>query len=236
MVNKLLVGLSVVVVISALGIGVLVGTQLAGDSSSSPISGGGTNGEAATATATATAGNETTTEQRTDVPARLFDEAAIATYIAEFINEERAEDGLEPLSTDGNTAEQLRAMAQNHSETMASTGEVAYTINNVSSAERYRNYGLYEQCKINRDNNYVIYPDDAAFEAVGDTIAGQSYNDGGQQRFNEDERAVARAIVDRWSAFNTYEDRLTYKESRRIGVGVVVTQDNKVYVTANVCT
>ena len=37
-------------------------------------------------------------------------------------------------------------------------------------------------------------------------------------------------------AFNTYDDRLSYPESRRLGVGVVVTQDSKVFVTANVCT
>lgn len=43
MVNKVLVALSVVVVVSALGIGVLVGTQLAGDSNSTPIA--GTNGD-----------------------------------------------------------------------------------------------------------------------------------------------------------------------------------------------
>lgn len=170
------------------------------------------------------------------MPARLFNETEIANYVVQFINEERTAEGLEPLETDGNTADQLQAMAQSHSEAMASTGDVAYTINNVSSADRYRNYGLYEQCKINRDNNYVIYPDDASFEAVAQTVAGQTYNDGGQEQFNEDERAVARAIVDEWLAFRTYDDRLAYPESRRLGIGVVVTQDSKVFVTANVCT
>jgi len=238
MVNKVLVAVSVVVVVSALGIGVLVGTQLAGDSGSTPISGSNGDGETGTATATATetAGNETMTEQRTDVPARLFNETTIAAHVVELVNEERAADGLEPLSTEGTTAGQIRRMAQSHSETMASTGEVANEINNVSSADRYRSNDLYEQCKINRNNNYVIYPDDAAFEAVGDTVAGQTYNDAGRDRFNEDERAVARAIVDRWNTYGTLDGRLSYPESRRIGVGVVVTQDSKVYVTANVCT
>ena len=193
MVNKVLVALSVVVVVSAVGIGVLVGTQLTGDSNSTPISGTGIDGETETATPTApgSGGNETLTEQRTDVPARLFNETEIAVHVVDLINEERTSEGLEPLETGGTTAEELQAMARSHSEAMASTDEVAYTINNVSSADRYRNYGLYEQCKINRNNNYVIYPDDAAFEAVAETVAGQPYNDAGQEQFNEDERAVA---------------------------------------------
>ncbi|MBX0293808.1 CAP domain-containing protein [Haloarcula nitratireducens] len=243
MVNKVLISLAAVVLLSAVSVGVMIGTQLDGGLASTPTetpTGPQDSIETATATpAPATATKTATpvrTERRTSIPPSRFDETAISQYVATYLSDARAEKGLDRFETGGRTAKRVEAMAQSHSEAMAEARNAAHTIDGVTSAERYENHDLTQYCEFkSAEHSYVETPRRNRFEAVGATVAGQTYEANGETRFNANDSAVARAIVDGWLNSGTYRERLFLDNAERLGVGVVVTDDGDVYATANIC-
>lgn len=235
MVNNYLLVLAAVVLVAVFGVGVLVGTQV----DTAPLTGPTADTETPTAdgpAATATPEDDgDSVEARTEVPPSSFDEATIATRIAELLNERRAEAGVTELSTTGRTADTLQSMASNHSDAMAAAGEVTHTIDGADSYDRYQANGLDDQCSFSEAGSSLETPTRDRFEAVGSTVAGQSYLEDGQQRFNGNESAVATALVDHWLSTLPYENRMTLDGAQRVGVGVTVTDDGRVYATVNIC-
>ena len=154
------------------------------------------------------------------------------------VNEWRAEQGLPAFSlADGSLVADLNRMARNHSVAMADAGQTVHTIDNRTSADRYRANDLYWNCRFKRvDNEYVVTPDDNGLEVLGRTYAGRSYVDtSGETDYNANETAVAADIVDAWTSRRPFRDRLAYRNASRIGIGVETTEDNEVYVTGNIC-
>lgn len=238
MVNKYLLALAAVVLVSVFGVGVLVGTQVDSEPLSPPSATGGETPAAGGAAGTVTPGDASTearTEARTEVPPSSFDETTIAASIAALLNEERAAAGVTELSTTGRTADTLQAMASNHSDAMAAAGEVNHTINGQDSYDRYQANDLESQCQFSESGASLETPTGDRFEAVGSTVAGQSYLEDGEQRFNGNESAVASALVDHWLSTLPYQNRLTLDGADRVGVGVTVTDDGRVYATVNIC-
>jgi hypothetical protein len=241
MVNKTAVGLLGVVVVASLGVGVIVGMQLGGADAPTAAT-PSTDGTSQTPTdasdeeseETATPAHEQT-DQHTEIPARQFDDEEIARYVAEFVNEERAAHEESALRTDDATATGVSAMANDHSVAMADHGTVAHEIDDVSTSDRYENSDLYDRCKFKSSEGSYIRTPDESFELVDTSYAGVAYEDGGEQQFNADERDVARAIVDDWIANSTYSERLLVTEPTRMGVGIEVTADGKVFATVDVC-
>jgi len=114
-------------------------------------------------------------------------------------------------------------------------GSAAHKVDGVSTTNRYRNHDLYERCKFKSpEGSYIATPDEK-FELVGTTYAGTHYQADGGERFNGDERAVARAIVDDWNESATYGERLLTRGPTRMGIGVEVTSTGKAYATVDVC-
>jgi len=118
-------------------------------------------------------------------------------------------------------------------------------INGTTSADRYRDAELYTTCQWQRyTREGFVKPDNNGFEVsengievVGGTVAARSYDTGNGTRYNEDERAVARDLVDTWmdTSYPRYPDRLMMPNATRVGVGVEVTQYGEVYATADLC-
>lgn len=246
MANKVVLGVLLVIIGASFGVGTLVGMQIGGgvdapaddaptsdEPTEAPAAGGDGAGSSSTdvdETPTSTSG-----EQRTTVPPRQFDEAEIARYVVQFVNDERTERDLEELTTGGSTAESVRAMAHAHSVAMADEGEATHDVDGVDTAGRYKNDGLYDRCKFEAvDGNYIRQPN-ADFESLGLTKAGQHYEADGETQFNGDERAVARTIVDGWMESSEYSERVLIEGPSLVGVGVEVTDAGTVFVTADVC-
>lgn len=249
MVNKTAIAFLSVIVVASLGVGILVGMQLAGPASS-PANAVQTTGETpttATPTSTSTgddAGNESgatatpvdsESPQHTEIPARQFNDEEIAAHVVEFVNEERQAQNQSAMRTGDATASKVSAMASAHSVAMADNGSAGHTVDGVSTSERYRNNDLFDRCKFkSNEGSYISQPDEE-FELVGTTYAGVVYDDDGQEQFNGDERAVARAIVDGWLESSEYTERLLVEEPTRMGVGIEVTSTGTVYATVDVC-
>lgn len=243
MVNKTAIGILGVVVMASLGVGVLIGMQLGGGTSAPVATSPAVDGETATPANDQTndggdeaaTPSESTNERQTTIPARQFDEQEIANHVAEFVNEERKAQNRTRLATGDATATRVSRMASNHSVAMADHGSAAHKVDGVSTTKRYRNHDLYERCKYKSpEGSYIATPDEK-FELVGTTYAGTHYEADGQERFNGDERAVARAIVDNWNESGTYSERLLTRGPTRMGVGVEVTSTGKTYATVDVC-
>ena len=191
-----------------------------------------------TATPASTASPTTTTPTRTQMLIRRFDAAEVESEIRRLVNEWRAEQGLPAFSlADGSLVADLNRMARNHSVAMADAGQTIHTIDNRTSADRYRANDLYWNCRFKRvDNEYVVTPDDNGLEVLGRTYAGRSYVDtSGETDYNANETAVAADIVEAWTSRRPFRDRLAYRNASRIGIGVETTEDNEVYVTGNIC-
>lgn len=198
--------------------------------------------QAPTPTATPTAvGSPTPTEVvRTNILPRRFDRRRIEVLVVEEINERRRAEGLEPLTGNGTVAKRIRTMARNHSVNMADRGAVRHTINGTTSAARYERNDLDRLCRWEATNGeYIISPErngyeanKSALEAVGRTYAGREYGNG---QFNEDERAVAGAVVEQFFSDYRFERRLLLAGATHAGVGAEITQSGEVYVTVDLC-
>ena len=205
--------------------------------------------QADTATRTATPPSATTptavesptrTAVRTSILPRRFDRRRIEVLVVEEINEHREAEGLDPLTGNGTVATRLRVMARNHSVAMADEGAVRHKINGSTGSSRYRENNLDRLCRWEADSGeYFISPNrngyeqnHSALEAVGRTYAGRTYGDG---QFNEDERAVAEDLADRFFSDYRFKQRLLLPRATHVGVGVEITQSGEVYVTADLC-
>ena len=253
MVKKGLLAIIAVVLLVVLGTGVLVGAQFAGGTAETPTQttdsqsddGGGsptaTAGSSTTATPTPEASGtvaptETATQQQESIPAREFNEQNVSNYVRQFLNEEREAAGVPPFESGLQTETELNEMAKGHSEQMAVEGQAVHKIDDVSSTDRYENTGLYDRCTFkSSEGDYIEQPDRNRFEAVEQTVAGQTYEEGGKERFHATDKEVARKIVDDWMAWPDYQERLTLRNANIVGIGVEITDTGNVYVTANIC-
>ncbi|WP_436923104.1 CAP domain-containing protein [Halosimplex amylolyticum] len=178
----------------------------------------------------------TPTPALTDVPAESFDEEEVERLVGEYINDRRADRGLDRLELEGGRVDSLVEMARGHSVRMADIDEAIHRIDGQNSADRYHENGLYERCRWSApDGNSLVTADDNALEAVGRTVAGEPYRVDGERRFNGDESAVADAIVDGWWNTSTYRPRLVRPNATQVGVGVDITRRGDVFVTADFC-
>ncbi|WP_324661814.1 spore germination YkwD domain-containing protein [Haloarcula sediminis] len=159
MVNKALLSLAAVVLFAVFGTGVLVGMQVGGLGGGGPAETATETGSQAAGTPTGADAPATTTpestpassgessDEREPIPAREFTARNIGDAIVEDINDAREDEGVEPLSTTGITAETVRTMASSHSDAMAEAGLARHTIDGTTSADRYRQYDLYDTCQ-----------------------------------------------------------------------------------------
>lgn len=236
MVNKVLLVFIVVIALTAMAVGAFVGMELGG-SNAGPVSptpattGTPTPGSAGTPTPTATSGGgggtptatvtPTATATPTATPAPDIDEAELETEILAELNARRDDRGLRDLSM-GDT---LREMARFHSANMARQGFLSHTAAGYTTAERYDEYDLGNQCKIADDSNTGTREDEA-LEVLGRVTVGQN---------GTTAPALADDIVARW--FNRSESRtkLTYENAARLGVGANTTDTGRVYLTIDLC-
>jgi hypothetical protein len=238
-----------------MGVGILIGMQLDGPPTApggdaadgngdvTPIPADGTPNRTPIPTASPPTvvapggdGETVTIRGRTTVPGRRFDEAEIAREVKELINERRRSAGLEPFRISGSTISNLDDVARSHSIAMADAGYLRHNLEGRSSADRYRDAGLFETCKFPSDQDSVVV--DATgnrLEVNSKTAAGRAYADDGQVEFSENESQVARDVATDWWDNAVQRDRLSWENAERLGVGIEVTQDGTVYATANVC-
>jgi uncharacterized protein YkwD len=178
----------------------------------------------------------TATPELTAVPAESFDEREVERLVVTFLNERRSAANYSTLGVDGTTADRLIEMARGHSVDMADLGEAVHRIDGAESADRYRGAELYDRCRWPAaDSNSLVTADHNALEAVGTTVAGQPYTEDDERRFNGDEEAVARALVDSWWETDTYRPRLARPNASVVGVGVDITRRGDVFATVNLC-
>jgi uncharacterized protein YkwD len=181
----------------------------------------------------------TVTPEPTPTPMliRRFDTGEIERELRRMLNDWREEEGLQEFShPDGRLVERIDRMALSHSVAMADEDKTIHEIDNVTSAQRYRNYDLFETCQFKKDGaQYIVTPTRNRLEVLGKTYAGKAYETRNGTRYNENETEVAQAIFESWTASRVFRDRLSYANATRIGIGVETTEDNEVYVTGNLC-
>lgn len=170
----------------------------------------------------------------TTVPPSEFDPGAVEAAIVDAINDRRAAANESRLDSSGAHGDPLTAMARDHSAAMADAETVAHEIDGRSSKDRYEEYSLYLSCRWSGESGRLVTADDNELELVGSTVAGRPYEVGGERRFNGNETAVARAIVESWW-YGLDRDRMLRPGADEVGVGVEITRQGEVYATANFC-
>jgi opacity protein-like surface antigen len=93
-----------------------------------------------------------------------------------------------------------------------------------------------DSCGFSSNNGaYLISPAGNALETIDRTPAGRSYVEAGDLRFAATNEEVAEAVVRQWFDTARFNERLTYENAMRIGVGVEIVRNGNVYTTANLC-
>ena len=244
MANNTALGVLGVIVLVAMGVGILIGMQLGGPAGPDPAA---TDADEGTPTPVPTAapdqqggsGTPTLPGGRTTVPTREFDESEIRSEVLRLVNSRRRADDLNAFERGGQTADAVTEMANSHSQRMARERLVSHEFDATSSADRYRNANLYDTCQFeSAAGTYIIRADTSSssnLEVLSQTVAGRPYEVDGVTEFNEDETEVARDIVEKWYDNSAYRERLSYENAEYLGVGLAITDDGEVYATGNLC-
>ncbi|MFH5797331.1 CAP domain-containing protein [Haladaptatus sp. CMAA 1911] len=155
-----------------------------------------------------------------------MDRGDVERLVHTYVNEERSNRGLEPLafSTD------LREIARYHSEDMATRNYFSHTSpEGENFADRYDRF----------DHTCRASAGDGRYLTGGENIAQTWYDvrvttaDGTVRYTTEDE--LARAIVTQWMNSQGHRENILTPEWRNEGIGIVVTDEGKVYATQNFC-
>lgn len=185
-----------------------------------------------TPTATAT---PTETGTRTPMLPRRFNTTEIGNEIVELINERRAEDGLDPLSTDGRTETDLSRVASEHSVAIADAGTVARNVSGVDVGDRYRRAELFDTCKYT-DGETVWHPENNEdYVALDREPIGVFVDRDGERVFVDSERQAAEMLVEDMLNNNDVDRGLVNQRLSKTGVGVEITRANEVYAAVYLC-
>ncbi|NUB90738.1 CAP domain-containing protein [Haloterrigena sp. SYSU A121-1] len=166
--------------------------------------------------------DDTTSDDADDGSGDEIDRAALERYVHEAVNEERTARGLEPLEFDT----ELRDIARAHSEDMAERGYFSHVDpegNDVT--DRYERAGY--ECNANGytggENLAQTWYDTPVVDDDGETV-----------RY-ETEQELADGIVTQWMNSPGHRENLLATQWENEGIGVYVTDDNRVFVTQNFC-
>lgn len=146
----------------------------------------------------------------------VVDEAETERLVHEAINDERTAEGLDPLERDEN----LRWVAREHSVDMIDQGYVGHeSPDGVTPADRL---------------------DEAGCSAGGENVAqswfGEPVDVDGERFVAEDEGELADHLVSQWMDSPGHRENVLRESYAESGVGVVVTEENRVYATQKFCT
>ena len=155
------------------------------------------------------------TNQSVDQNATAVDEAETEQLVHEAINDERTAEGLDPLEHD----DDLQAVARGHSADMIDQEYVGHeSPDGVTPADRL---------------------DDAGCPAGGENVAqswvGEPVDVDGEQFVANNEAELADHLVERWMDSPGHRENVLRESFAESGVGIVVTDDNRVYATQKFC-
>jgi len=147
--------------------------------------------------------------------------------IHKYVNEERRDEGLEPLKYDP----RLVSIATNHSEDMVEKGYYSHTAPDGTTIEDRFSEAGYE-CRISVPGGVI---------KTGSENIAQTYYQKGVEKSDGDtelygnESEVARAIVDSWMESEGHRENIMQPYWRHQGIGIELTANNTVYATQNFC-
>jgi len=132
----------------------------------------------------------------------------VAKEIHDAVNSHRAQQGLKGLAFDS----RLSAIAQQHSENMASQNNMAHVINGQDYIDRIQKSGY--NCKLPVTQKY--------------------YSRGGENILSYSDSMSAKQIVQWWLDSPTHRETIEAKYWRNSGVGIA-SNDEAVFITQNFC-
>jgi len=154
--------------------------------------------------------NQTVTQNAT-----VADEQAVERLIHQKVNDERTAEGLDPLEADAD----LRRVARNHSADMIADGYVGHeSPDGITPKDRLSAAGC-----------------SAGGENVAQSWIDRPVSVDGQRIVAENESELATHLVNQWMASPGHRENILRESFAEGGVGVLITDDNKVYATHNFC-
>jgi len=142
------------------------------------------------------------------------DEQQVERLVREGINERRANRGLASLSSSASLQEQ----AQLHSEDMRSHNELAHNLPGSTTEERLK----IASCSVGGENVAQTWYQERVDSAEG-------------ERYIDDEEELAKSLVTQWMNSPPHRENLLRQEWSKTGVGIELTDEDKVYATQVFC-
>lgn len=146
-------------------------------------------------------------------PAEL-DEQQVERLVREGINERRADRGLASISSSASLQEQARL----HSEDMVGHDELAHDLPGSTTEERL----TMANCNAGGENIAQTW-----YQEQVDTAEGE--------RYIGDEEELAESLVTQWMNSPLHRENLLRQDWSETGVGIELTDDDKVYATQMFC-
>lgn len=242
MANRVLLVVLSAIVLTSMAVGGLIGTQFGGDDPADgavPVDGSASGPTATPATTpepaatTPTTAQQTGTSEPTATPKSTrtpepFDPAsvnatAVEAHLLSIVDEQvREPAGRTTLKREAT----LDEMALFHSDNMGRQGFPAHDAAGYSTVERYEEFGQYTRCRVPSDSNSGVRKGEE-IELVGRLTLDESDV--------PTNREIADRIVTAWVGDDDEKRKLLYTNADRVGVGVNVTADARVYVTVDLC-
>lgn len=145
---------------------------------------------------------------------RQLDEQTVEQLVREDINERRAERGLSRLSSSASLREQARL----HSVDMAERDELAHDLPGSTTDERLAT----ANCNFGGENVAQSWYQERVGTSEGEVYIG-------------DEETLAEELVTQWMNSPGHRENLLRQEWSQTGIGIGLTEDDKIYATQKFC-
>ncbi|WP_459886393.1 CAP domain-containing protein [Halostagnicola bangensis] len=171
---------------------------------------------------TAVSASSTAVDDTSEVETDAIDIDAVEQYVHEAVNEERAAVGSDELEFD----DELRDIARDHSEDMGERGYFSHTDPDGNGfIDRYDDAGY--ECSV---NGYI------GGENIAQTWYDTPVNTGDRGIVHyEDEQELGYGIAEQWMNSQGHQENLLADHWENQGIGIHVTDDDKVFATQNFC-
>jgi uncharacterized protein YkwD len=221
-------------ILGSMSVGILIGIQLS-SGTDSPVSNQTTESPPDNPTPTPISGPNQTPHENMRTTSPQSPNRQLQDVLLSTINSYRIQHGRSPLDNTGPPTDQLRQIATNHSQDMATVGVARISLRGSTSSDRYSEARINKRCSFPSNSGYsTIDPSVGKLELVANPVRAPPYEnvEGG---YNGDPSTVAESALNTWTSSNQDRRKLLYKNAEQAGIGVVITDRGSVYLTVSLC-
>lgn len=158
-----------------------------------------------------------------------YDEDNVRETFLSYLNEERADRGLQTLSL----REELTEMGEAHAANMAEHDYIGHEWpDGTTIQDRYSERGLLPECRLDIEGTNQYY---AGAENAAGAWFDRRFESSGGSYYVTDEEELGQVLFSIWMNSQLHREAMLVHSASEMGLGINITEDGKVYAALELC-